>query len=219
MPETVAHEVDMTDLEKQMASDLAASRDDPNPSVFNYSLPADIGVPVTQAWTWKLPMMQQTVLLTAVRGADNVPKYDNAKMIIRWLRRCVLVSALDRCVWTDPYSAGGGSFTGPSFVWSYSTVTGNRETTTWQQKMHDLFDVYLQGVDAMPHHAHMHFMHAVEILGYKHPDNEIRKFWCELYYRFCRDMHVLPEPIEMMNNRLGDNRDDWLAHSDPATIA
>lgn len=176
-------------------------------------------LPVTQEWTWALSLMQQTVLLTAIRGPDNIAKYDTSKMLIRWLRRCVLLSALDKCAWNDPHSAGGGSFTGPSFIWQYSPTTGQRESASWQEKMHDLFDDYLRSVDCVPHHFHMHFVHAVQILGYKHPDPEIRNFWLSLYLRFCKDMHMLPEPVETMDNRLGDNRDAWLSHSDPATIA
>jgi len=33
---------------------------------------------------------------------------------------------------------------------------------------------YLYSVDEVPHHFHLHLMHAAEILGYKHPDKLTR---------------------------------------------
>lgn len=176
-------------------------------------------LPVTQEWTWALPLMQQTVLMTAIRGPDNTAKYSPSKMLIRFYRRSFLLSALDRCVWNDPFSAGGGSFTGPSYERKVSPFDGTPDQTPWQAHMHNLVDEYLRDIDSIPHHYHLHLMHGVEILGYKHPIFEIREFWREIYMRFCRDMHVMPEPVETMDNRLGDDRADWIAHSDRATIA
>lgn len=69
---------------------------------------------VTQEWTHALSMMQQTVLLTAVRGPDGHPKYGAVKMLLRWFRRCVLFSAIDGAVLVTPCQPGGGSFTGAS---------------------------------------------------------------------------------------------------------
>lgn len=59
--------------------------------------------------------MQQTVLLTSIRGPDGVAKYHKVKYLLRWLRRCVLLSAMDGKVLGNPYDSNGGSFTGPSF--------------------------------------------------------------------------------------------------------
>jgi len=38
---------------------------------------------VLQPWVEKLPMMQQTVLMTAIRGPDGLPKYGNVKYLLR----------------------------------------------------------------------------------------------------------------------------------------
>ena len=67
---------------------------------------------VTQEWTHALSCMQQTVLLTAIRGPDGVAKYHPSKYMIRWFRRCVLLGALDHNVFENPYDPRGGSFTG-----------------------------------------------------------------------------------------------------------
>lgn len=73
------------------------------------------GETVLQDWVASLSFMQQTVLMTAVRGPDGVPKYGPTKMLLRWYRRCILLSAMDRVVLSSPNEHGGGSFTGPSF--------------------------------------------------------------------------------------------------------
>lgn len=77
---------------------------------------------------------------------------------------------------------------------------------------------YLRDLDAIPHHFQLHFMHAVEIVGYKHPDARIRMFWRCLYERLVHDMHVWPETEEQLDARLGDSREGWLKRADPATV-
>lgn len=167
---------------------------------------------VLQDWTTEIPMMQQTVLLTAVRGPDGLPKYGAVKMLLRWFRRCVLFSAIDGEVISEPWSHNGGSFTGPSLRSGSCDVD-------WEEGMDLLVDDYLQSLDAIPHHFQLHFLHASEIVGYKHPDSRIRKWWADLYVRLVRDMHLWPETMEQMDIRLGDSREGWLQHADPATVS
>lgn len=169
--------------------------------------------PVTQAWTHSIPMMQQSVLLSAIRGPDGLAKYGGgAKMLLRWLRRCVLLSAMDGKVLADPIEANGGSFTGPS-------LDGPDEEDHWSDRMQAHVNDYLRQIDALPHHFQMHFLHAAEIIGYKHPDAQIRLFWNRLYLRLVNDFHLWPETEEQMDSRLGDSRRGWLERADPATIA
>ncbi|ABM37587.1 hypothetical protein [Polaromonas naphthalenivorans] len=166
---------------------------------------------VTQAWTHALPMMQQTVLLTAIRGPDGLPKYGAIKMLLRWYRRCLLLSAIDGRVLDNPIDPNGGSFTGPSLV-------GDDEFDPWYERMQVHVNGYLRDLDAIPHHFQMHFMHAVEIVGFKHPDPIIRHFWNAVYERLVHDMHVWPETVEQLDSRLGDSRSGWLKRADPATV-
>lgn len=168
----------------------------------------------TQAWTHNLSMMQQTVLLTSLRGPDGFPKYGGgAKMLLRWFRRCVLLSALDGRVLENPYNSNGGSFTGPSLDGP------DAFDHHWSERMEVHVNDYMRQSDALPHHYQMHFMHAVEILGYKHPDHEIRRFWNQLYIRLVHALHLWPETEEQLDERLGDSRSGWLKRSDPATTA
>lgn len=166
---------------------------------------------VLQEWVTDLTFMQQTVLLTAIRGPDGAPKYGPTKMLLRWYRRCILLSAMDGVALSTPYLFGGGSFTGPSY-----------EPTTywhdWTPRMEEIVGLYLRELDALPHHFQLHFMHAVEILGYKHPDPDIAVFWLSTYLRLVHDMHLWPETEEQMDLRLGDSREQWLARNDPATV-
>lgn len=48
---------------------------------------------VLQDWVHTLPLMQQSVLICAIRGEDGREKHAPGKIIHRYLRRCVLLSA------------------------------------------------------------------------------------------------------------------------------
>lgn len=180
--------------------------------------------PVLQPWVMRLPLMQQTVLLTAVRGPDNIEKYSAAKNVLRWLRRCVLLSAMDRQALRNPYVTNGGSFTGPSLKLAEDALIDASDdelnaSRRWGPKMDEVVAGYIQQLDATPLHFHMHLMHAAQVLGYKHPDAEIAYWWrTSVYERFVHHQHLWPESREEMDKRLGDKREDWVARNDPATL-
>jgi hypothetical protein len=158
-----------------------------------------------------LPMMQQTVLLTGIRGPDGIAKYGSVKMLLRWYRRCVLLSAMDGRVLHDPYESNGGSFTGPSFP------AGELHNTGWESNMEEHVDEYVRCQDALPHHFQMHFMHSAEILGYKHPVERVRRWWNSVYLRLVHGLHLHPETEAELDERLGDSRAGWLSRADRAT--
>jgi hypothetical protein len=170
--------------------------------------------PVTQAWCHGITFMQQTVLLTAVRGPDGIAKYHSVKYLLRWFRRCTLVSSLDGIVLTSPFQDGGGSFMGKSY--DFDRHGAMVRIDTWMDK---LVGQYLQSLDELPHHFQLHFLHAAEIVGYKHPDPTIRAWWHLTYLRLVHDMHLWPETEEQMDSRLGDDRSGWLARNDEATVS
>lgn len=167
---------------------------------------------VIQDWVQQLTMMQQTVLLTAIRGPDGQTKYGGVKLLLRWYRRCILLSAMDGRVLDNPIDSNGGSFTGPS-------LHGDDDLDPWCDRMMVPVNVYLRELDAIPHHFQMHFLHAVEIVGYKHPDYQIAQWWFQLYGRLVNDLHLHPETEAELDARLGDTRDGWLERADPATAA
>lgn len=153
---------------------------------------------VLQDWVQELTFMQQSVLIAAVRGPDGIAKNHPVKVLCRWLRRSVLLSAFDGAAILDPYRQGGGSFTGPC----HSPVVRDLE--------HAMI-LYLESVDEIPHHFQLHFMHAAEIIGYKHSDEKVRKWWAECYLKLVNDAHLMPESEERMDYRLGDKEKQWRA--------
>lgn len=158
---------------------------------------------VLQDWVHDLTFMQQSVLIAAMRGPDGVEKEHKAKFLCRWLRRCVLISAFDRRVLETPNDPGGGSYTGPS-----CPTEGEKD---WEESIEPVVRGYLKNLDSLPHHFHLHFLHAMEILGYKHPDTRIRNFWFRTYFRFAHDMHLGIETEAGLDNRLDDNEAKWRA--------
>lgn len=149
---------------------------------------------VLQPWVERISFMQQSVLLTAVRGPDGIHKDHIAKVLLRWYRRCILFTAFDGAIYATPDQPGGGSFTGP-------IPPG--------MTLDDALDQYLRCVDELPHHYQLHFMHAAEIIGYKHPDPDIRAWWNKCYLRLVNDAHLYPESEALMDRRLGDNERQW----------
>jgi hypothetical protein len=173
---------------------------------------------VLQEWVQELPLMQQSVLLSAIRGPDGQPKYNPTKMLIRWYRRCVLISAFDGRVLETPYDPNGGGFTGPCFDYAACAhAIATNSVQRWYENMSGVTGQFLRHLDALPSHYIKHFREAIQILGYKHPDTHIRHYWHDVYIRMANDLHLLIEPEEMMDKRLSDNRSNWLATTDTLT--
>ena len=152
---------------------------------------------VLQPWVEELTFMQQSVLITAVRGPDGIKKNHVSKVLCRWLRRCILYCAFEHQIFTNPYKVGGGSFTGPC--------------PDRYENMDGVVDDYLGHVDELPHHFQLHLMHAAEIIGYCHPDYDISQWWQKFYTRLVKDAHLHVETKEEMMKRLGDSEKDWRA--------
>jgi hypothetical protein len=177
---------------------------------------------VTQDWVNELTFMQQSVLLCAVRGPDGIDKFNPIKPMVRWYRRCVLLSALDGKVLLTPYEPGGGSFTGPSCDGCLMTSLGPvradllGKTCDWVPEMNKRVDDLMRTMDEMPIHYWLHLMHAFEIVGYKHSDSKIGEWFKQVYLRMVAAMHLFPETVEQLDARLGDSREGWLARGDAA---
>ena len=154
---------------------------------------------VLQDWTNDLPLMQQSVLLSAVRGPDGVHKNHVVKYLLKWYRRCILHSAFDRKAFITPYEIGGGNFTGPSISEKELSITGD-----WQSPMTGLLKKVIESTDELPFHFVLHLVYACEVVGYKHPYPNISAWWNEAYILFCYSFHMTPETKEQMDYRLSD---------------
>ena len=176
--------------------------------------------PATQDWVHGISIMQQSVLLSAIRGCDGMPKRHKHKPLVKWYRRCVLLSAFDGRALTEPFSPGGGSFTGP-----IADLTVFRDTAPHPISEYDhccnllqrATDDFIDSRDELPAHYTTHFMHAVEILGYKHPDDTVREFWHDFYFRLVHALHLWPETEVQLDTRLGDTFEGWAARGDVST--
>lgn len=135
--------------------------------------------PVLQPWVMQLGLRHQGVLLSAIRGCDTLPKEHVAKWLQRIYRGLILVSF-------DPNPS--------SFIFPWARVD-ERTLMNW-------FASYRGDLDHLPQHYCAHFMHAVQIVGAKHPDGTVRALWGQFYVDLCRGLHVIPESVEAMDARL-----------------
>lgn len=173
--------------------------------------------PVQQPWVLEIPLMQQSVLFAAIRAPDGLRKDHPVKVLMRWYRRCIMLSAFDKRALSDPFEPGGGSFTGPFEEHHAEEIFGRGYrydfTSDW-----GVFDetrkMYLRHVDEMPHHFQLHFMHAAQIVGVHHPIEKIRSWWNVFYLMIVNDAHLQPETPQAMNLRLSDNSDEWRAREE-----
>jgi len=147
-------------------------------------------------WVASLPMQQQSVLYLAGRGPDGVRKNHPMKCVQRAYRASILKAAkLGREL---TFQDRGDTFM------SFECLVGNMD---WSQAI----QAYFAHIDELPHHFHMHLMHGAQILGYKHPNVEIRERWNKFYKRCAYDAHLNVETEEDMDKRLSDwNQEFWV---------
>ena len=164
-----------------------------------------------QEWVNQLSIMKQSVIFAAVRAPDGIRKNHPVKVMMRWYRRCTLVSAFDGAIYDSPTEPGGGSFTGPFTADHAREVFGIR--TDREEFIAEAFErlplKYLEYVDELPHHFQLHLMHAAHIIAVYHPEWYPRSWWRQFYNVVVNDMHLMPEPDGMMAERLSDNEEKW----------
>lgn len=134
---------------------------------------------IIQDWAASLGLRHQGVLVSAVRGCDSTPREDPAKHLVRIYRGVVL-----RAHCGDIQKAA--SFMIP---WNHDI---------WYNSSAD----FLRSIDHYPNHWVLHWMHACEIVGYKHPDRSLSEPFCELYNKLAKKFHLYPESETMLDARL-----------------
>ena len=137
---------------------------------------------VVHPWLDDLTMKQQTVLLSALRGCDGVAKDDISKKFVRVYRSLILQNA----------APGQGRF--------MSDLISDWDINT-----------FLKAPDVYPMHWLMHFIHAIEIVGYNYPIKETQIWWYDLYRRLVYALHFNIETSRQNDERLKDgfSRDCW----------
>lgn len=136
---------------------------------------------VLQDWVMELPLREQGVLLTAVRGCDLTPKipYESVeRRITSWIRWCFMNPA-------DPREVG---ITGSFFQTAAPVEVKGSE-----------FGHY-------PQHWYAHVMHAVEVIAYRHPNANVASDALAIYRKLVHNLHLYPESREQMIARLSEDR-------------
>jgi hypothetical protein len=134
---------------------------------------------IIQDWVAELGLRHQGVLVASVRGCDDAPKDDPSKLFTRCYRSVILNA---HCV--DPSKTA-------TFIQVMSPADEERR-----------FHAFRKNLDHYPHHYVMHLTHAIEIVGYKHPDGNVQQRWKGYYLQLCRGLHVNPETHEQLDDRL-----------------
>lgn len=131
-------------------------------------------------WVNELPWMMQGTLFSAMRGPDGIIHDDTIK-IVRSLRYLILKPASDK----TPFL---------------------RDIPNKDELLKSMTNFY-HTMRGYPFHFITHLLHAVEIIGYKHLDEEIREIWYNFYLLICKNLHLNPETEEQLDNRLEDDLD------------
>lgn len=135
---------------------------------------------IMKAWTMRLGLRHQGVLLGAMRGCDTAPKEAPSKTLTRFLRGVVL----------DPFCG--------DLARSQSYMSEPSDDHEWQTTIAG----FMAEKDALPTHYVMHLIHAIEIVGYYHPDRHVAIKWAALYLRLCKKLHLSPETKADLHRRL-----------------
>ncbi len=127
----------------------------------------------------KCSWKEQTVLLCALRGAD----FNGSPELKAWtrkIRREVLANA-----------APGKTFMQQEAILSFKFIA----------------DRYPLKLDMLPVHFLSHLMHACQVLGAYHPQYPTRHLFMDAYIDLCDYLHVNPENVAAMAERLKDEID------------
>jgi len=134
---------------------------------------------ILKDWVMELGLRHQGVLLTAVRGCDTAPKNDPSKLFTRCIREVILNA---HC---------GDAKRAATFIESVPIL-----------ELHKRFNDFRKNLDHYPHHYVMHVIHAIEIIGYHHPNPETSPTWRYFYSALTLGLHVPMETKEQLDARL-----------------
>ena len=145
---------------------------------------------VLQDWVTQLPLREQGTLLTAVRGCDDEPKtwtargvaYSPGRRLTAFIRSCFMVPADAREV-----DAAEGAF--------------------FQSRPPEPFKPSEFG--HLPQHWYAHAMHALEVIGYRHPDQApggVGTTAFLLYSMMVHNLHLNIETPQEFACRLSEDR-------------
>lgn len=142
---------------------------------------------VLQEWVIELPLREQGTLLTAVRGCDSEIKtwtetgiaYSPGRRLTAFIRFCFMNPADEREI---DFAEGSFFRSEPPSPFKPSEF------------------------GHLPQHWYSHAMHALEIIGYRHPETKVKLDARFLYEKMVENMHLNIESFSQMINRLSEDR-------------
>jgi hypothetical protein len=142
---------------------------------------------VLQPWVMELPHREQGVLLTGVRGCDLSPK--------EWGADGVVIDTPSRRL--------------TAFIrWCFMEPADPREIDMpgafFQSQPPEPFKPGALG--HYPLHWYSHVMHCLEVIGYRHPNDDVSEVCLRLYRAMVRNLHLRVEPEQVMIDRLSEDR-------------
>jgi hypothetical protein len=141
---------------------------------------------IIQAWASNLGLRHQGVLVSAIRGCDSALREDASKYLVRAFRGILLIP---HC--KDLSKAA-------SFMVPF-------DQTLWDASKTE----FLKSIDHYPNHWLLHFAHAAEVTGYKHPDAPVRAAFLALYLRLVKKFHMNPESEQQLDDRLNPDEETF----------
>ena len=78
-------------------------------------------------------------------------------------------------------------------------------TSPFMQERVINIEQFCNNIDHYPVHWLLHFTHACEIVGYRHPDSATARKWHCYYTTIVSAFHMNPETKEQLTTRLADN--------------
>jgi hypothetical protein len=130
-------------------------------------------------WAARLGLRHQGVLVSAIRGCDSALREDPSKYLVRVYRGVLLRS---HC---------GDVREATSFMVPF-------DKSVWIEMSHNFF----RSIDHYPNHWLLHWAHACEIVGFKHPDANVRWCFSSMYHTLVRKFHMHAELEEELDARL-----------------
>lgn len=132
-------------------------------------------VSVLQPWLETIPIRMQSTLLLGLRGPDAAAP--NVKKITRWLRGLV-------------FKPGN-----PANAREFMGVMPERIAEK---------DATHKELEFFPMHYYSHLMHALEVVGYCHPNAGVAARASGLFIDMCTLLHLPPETYDDFYARLRD---------------
>lgn len=142
---------------------------------------------VLQDWVMELPLRFQGTLMTAVRGCDNEPK--------QWVKTGVAYSP-------------GRKLT--AFIrWCFMNPADAREVDSQEGAfmMSNPPEPFKPSeLGHLPLHWYTHVMHALEIIGYCHPNKDVKLTALCMYDKMVVTLHLNSESYGQLMTRLTEDR-------------